>query len=411
MSSNNFAIKLENVSKLYKTKEGVFNSLNNLSFTANASDVIGLIGKNGSGKSTLLNLLSGISKPSSGKIHKRGKYASILDVGFGFHPDLTGRENIFFYSKFIGTNTRYNPDKIDAIISFSELNEFINQPVRTYSSGMYLRLAISIALHSEADILLIDEVLSVGDSEFRIKIHKKINEFKNQGTTIILASHNMNEIQMFCNKAFLLEKGNIVFSGNSFDCIQMYSNTIFSSNEKMLTSETDSSIHELYSWNWEHNNRPGNDIVRIDRISIHPKSGSRIFIESAIIIHVEFEKLIDVYNIQLLLLLHDAQFFPVLYSVTFDDAENSQDAFELYPSEKGKFMYKCEIPEKFLNHGTYNLQLRFGNSSNDEVYIHNKFFRFNVNENPKLKYPKLRDFNVPLKPKFKWEYERLVPSG
>ena len=185
-------------------------------------EVVALIGTNGSGKSTLLKLLTKIIYPNEGTIQTNGKLTSLLELGAGFHPDFSGRENIYFNASIFGLNKREIDDRLEDIIEFSELKDFIDNPVRTYSSGMYMRLAFSVAINVDADILLIDEILAVGDHHFQEKCYKRLDELKEEGKTIVIVTHNMNVVKSFCTRAIWLEEGNIVMDDNPKKVVDEY---------------------------------------------------------------------------------------------------------------------------------------------------------------------------------------------
>lgn len=181
--------------------------LNGISFTVKKGEAVGLIGKNGCGKSTTLKLLTKIIYPDTGTIKMHGRVSSLIELGAGFHPDMSGRENIYLNASIFGLTRKEIDKKVDEIIRFSELEEFIENPVRTYSSGMYMRLAFSVAINVEADILLIDEILAVGDVSFQIKCFEKLKEIKADGTTIIIVSHSLGQIEQICDRAIWIEDG------------------------------------------------------------------------------------------------------------------------------------------------------------------------------------------------------------
>lgn len=209
--------------------------LNNISIEINKGDVIGLIGKNGCGKSTLLKLMTKIIYPDKGKIEVKGKVSSLLELGAGFHPDMTGRENIYTNASIFGLTKKEIDARLDDIINFSELCEFIDSPVRTYSSGMYMRLAFSVAINVEADILLIDEILAVGDSNFQSKCFKKIQELKEEGKTIVIVSHDLGSIEKLCNCTIWIKSGFIEKIGNPKAVIGSYLS--FMENEACINKE------------------------------------------------------------------------------------------------------------------------------------------------------------------------------
>jgi lipopolysaccharide transport system ATP-binding protein len=202
------------------------NILRGISFDIEKGDILGIVGKNGSGKSTLLKLITKIIYPDSGSIEINGKVSSLIELGAGFHPDMTGRENIYINASIYGLTKKEIDSKLDTIIKFSELEEFIDSPIRTYSSGMYMRLAFSVAINVEAEILLIDEILSVGDANFQAKCFRKMQELKNSGITIVIVSHDLHTMKELCNKVIWIESGKIKENGNADIVISKYLNEI-----------------------------------------------------------------------------------------------------------------------------------------------------------------------------------------
>ena len=239
---NNFAINVKNVSKLfYKQNQRTFKeflpalfggrptiesfwALRDVSFEVKKGETIGIIGPNGSGKSTLLKLIAGVSQPSQGKIEVNGKIAPLIELGAGFHPELTGRENVYLNGVILGLSKKKITSKFDEIINFAELWDFIDQPIKHYSSGMYLRLAFAVAVHTDPEILLIDEILAVGDEGFQQKCFARLREFQDQGKTIVIVSHDLTSIQQFSQRAFYIKSGNIAASGKPEEVINSYLN-------------------------------------------------------------------------------------------------------------------------------------------------------------------------------------------
>ena len=205
-----------------RSKKEVREILKDISLTIKQGEVVGLIGVNGSGKSTLLKLMTKIIYPNKGKITTNGKLTSILELGAGFHPDFSGRENIYFNASIFGLTRKEIDSRIQKIIEFSELEGFIDNPVRTYSSGMYMRLAFSVAINVDADILLVDEILSVGDQHFQEKCFKKIEELKEQGKTIVIVTHTMGAVERFCTRAVWLHEGKIRMDGDTKTVVEEY---------------------------------------------------------------------------------------------------------------------------------------------------------------------------------------------
>ncbi|MGB5962074.1 MAG: ABC transporter ATP-binding protein [Coleofasciculaceae cyanobacterium] len=199
-----------------------FWALKDVSFEIKQGDRVGIIGRNGAGKSTLLKILSRITEPTKGSIRIKGRVASLLEVGTGFHPELTGRENIYLNGAILGMSKFEIKSKFDEIVAFAEVEKFLDTPVKRYSSGMYVRLAFAVAAHLEPEILVVDEVLAVGDAQFQKKCLGKMKDVGGEGRTVLFVSHNMAAIRTLCSTAFLLNKGQIICSGNINQCITTY---------------------------------------------------------------------------------------------------------------------------------------------------------------------------------------------
>lgn len=216
-----------------------FWALNDVNFEIKKGDVVGIIGSNGAGKSTLLKVLSRITEPTKGRIELNGRVASLLEVGTGFHPELSGRENIYLNGAILGMSRAEIKNKFDEIVDFSGVERFLDTPVKRYSSGMYVRLAFSVAAHMEPEILVVDEVLAVGDSDFQKKCLGKMNDVsKKEGRTILFVSHNMGAITQLCNRGILLNKGCVTFEGSVNETIEQYQNIKISSIENRFIPNT-----------------------------------------------------------------------------------------------------------------------------------------------------------------------------
>ena len=213
--------------------EDVFWALRKISFIVNEGDSIGVIGHNGAGKSTLLQILSGIYKPDEGTVERRGRIG-LLQLGTGFHPELSGRDNIFLNGIIMGLKKKEIESLYDSIVEFSELERFIDMPIKNYSTGMAARLSFSIAINISPDILLIDEVLSVGDEHFKKKSRLKIDEIRSAGKTIVLVTHSLGEIRNICNRAICLNKGQVVFDGESQEAVNFYLSQVKKNEQKIV---------------------------------------------------------------------------------------------------------------------------------------------------------------------------------
>jgi lipopolysaccharide transport system ATP-binding protein len=203
-------------------KRGELWALHDVSFEVKYGDIIGVIGRNGAGKSTLLKILARITEPTAGRITMKGRVGSLLEVGTGFHPELSGHENIYLYGAILGMDRYEVTRKFDEIIAFAELEKFVETPVKHYSSGMYMRLAFAVAAHLDPEILLVDEVLAVGDASFQQKCLGKMGEVSRGGRTVLFVSHNMSSIQRLCTKALLLDKGQIIATGSAAQVTEQY---------------------------------------------------------------------------------------------------------------------------------------------------------------------------------------------
>ena len=206
-------------------------ALRDVSLAVEPGDAVGLVGRNGSGKTTLLSLIAGIITPTSGRVAAGGRVASLLELGAGFHPDFSGRENVYLNGSLYGLKRRTIDERLDEIVAFAELEKFVDNPVRTYSSGMYMRLGFAVAAHIDADILLLDEVFAVGDEEFQRKCFAKIFEYKQGGGTIVFVSHDAASVERLCRRALLLRNGRVEFDGPAQEAIALY--------HKLLADERD----------------------------------------------------------------------------------------------------------------------------------------------------------------------------
>ena len=237
-------------------------ALRDVSFAVEPGSAVGLVGRNGSGKTTLLRLLSGIIKPTSGHVVVGGRIGSLLELGAGFHPDLTGRENVFLNGSIHGLRRTAIREKLDEIVSFAELEDHIDLPVRTYSSGQYMRLGFAIAAHIEADVLLLDEVFAVGDEAFQRKCFGKIFDFKQRGGTIVFVSHDAASVERLCDRAVLLRDGAVEFDGPTHDAVVAY--------RQLLAGERNPEERAAGLKEW------GGDVARVEGVRlVGPDGGER----------------------------------------------------------------------------------------------------------------------------------------
>ena len=236
----NFVNGIKNLKNITQKKETQdFWALKDVSFDIQQGDRVGIIGRNGAGKSTLLKILSRITPPTKGRIEISGRVASLLEVGTGFHPDLSGRENIYLNGSILGMTKQEIDRKFDEIVTFSEVESFLDTPVKRYSSGMYVRLAFSVAAHLESDVLIVDEVLAVGDSVFQRRCIDKMMAIANEGKTLFFVSHNLSSVSALCDRAILLDKGRVIANGNVSSTIEEYNNLYLLKGQKIDLTKVD----------------------------------------------------------------------------------------------------------------------------------------------------------------------------
>ncbi|MBE5870814.1 MAG: ABC transporter ATP-binding protein [Lachnospiraceae bacterium] len=304
----------EKIIHLSRNRYEIHQVLKGISFEVKKGESIGLIGQNGCGKSTTLKLLTRILYPDSGSIELKGRVSSLLELGAGFHPDLTGRENIIMNASVFGLSAKEIDKRMDDIIAFSELGEAVDDPVRTYSSGMYMRLAFSVAINVDADILLIDEILAVGDVNFQAKCFHKLMEIKGKGTTIVLVSHAMSQIERICDRCIWLQDGMIREEGSPFDLNRDYMNYMCSNrNQGQKTLNASVPKEQEREEECEKEESEKEEKIRIRKVFVTDRLGevkSVFFVGERLQLKLEIEALeqIDDYVIELNLVRADGLF-------------------------------------------------------------------------------------------------------
>jgi lipopolysaccharide transport system ATP-binding protein len=315
-------------------------SLQDINFEINQGDAVGIIGRNGAGKSTLLKILSRVTTPTTGKINIKGRVASLLEVGTGFHPELTGRENIYLNGAILGMRKREIDRKLDEIIDFSGVERYIDTPVKRYSSGMYVRLAFAVAAHLESEILIVDEVLAVGDAEFQKKCLGKMGELsKGEGRTLLFVSHNMGAVHSLCEKGIFLRNGMVMHTGSALSAINKYMSlgilnsrfTIFENRVSPDKSIQVDSIKVLDQRDSEKNELSTGDQLRIV---------------------VSYQVLKAVYNLRVAICLFHEDGIEILSTSDFNFFNNNI-------RKPGYYKSVCNIPNNFLNLGKYRLKVDF----------------------------------------------------
>jgi len=311
-------------------------ALKNVSFRICRGEVVGIIGRNGSGKSTLLKILSRITEPTEGRVRIKGRVGSLLEVGTGFHSELTGAENVYLSGSILGMSGAEIGRKFDEIVAFAEVEKFIHTPVKHYSSGMYMRLAFAVAAHLEPEILLIDEVLAVGDALFQKKCFGKMNEVAHQGRTVLFVSHNMAAVQLLCKTALQLDRGQLVASGDSQSIISAY------------LAESGSIPSEKI---WSREAAPGNEEVRLLSLRVYAEDGNRSGLhQSQYNLYVEMNFISNTTHSALcvgfdLITSHGET---VLRSYQTDLPQE-----EWLKAGNGNHRWRCTIPSGLLNAGVF----------------------------------------------------------
>lgn len=326
--------------KAFNSSQEEFWALKDLSFEIKQGDRVGIIGRNGAGKSTLLKILSRITEPTSGRIGINGRIASLLEVGTGFHPELTGRENIFLNGAVLGMSQVEIKRKFDEIVDFAEVEKFLDTPVKRYSSGMYVRLAFAVAAHLEPEILIVDEVLAVGDTQFQKKCLGKMEDVGTEGRTVLFVSHNMGAISSLCTRGILLSSGNCIADGNLESVVSQYSSSGITSTGEIIDSRDP---------------KPGQK-VKIRKVRIIDKFGlsrSEIYLQDNISIEITFEVLTAGRGYGIAFEVQHTQYGPIFSSTSWDGAPIELRDRKL---ERGTYIANINLPIHLMRGGEYSIK-------------------------------------------------------
>jgi len=329
-------------------------ALRDLNFVVEPGEVVGVIGRNGAGKSTLLKVLSRITEPTIGRAELYGRVASLLEVGTGFHPELTGRENIYLNGAILGMRKTEIARKFDEIVAFSDLEKFLDTPVKRYSSGMYMRLAFAVASHLEPEILMVDEVLAVGDAAFQKKCLGKMGEVAREGRTVIFVSHNMVAMQSLCKRVLWLEQGEIVENGPAGTVVSNYLNKSFggSASSEEVWPDVDSA--------------PGNDSIRLHAIRVRADEGDAsapLTMKTPLSIEVEYWNLQP--ETQLHITLHVYTEHEI---IAFTTGSGLDPTWSDRPMPAGLFRSACHIPGELLNAGRHRFNVLVVKNSSSVIF-------------------------------------------
>lgn len=331
-------------------------SLKDINFEIEQGDAVGIIGRNGAGKSTLLKLLSKVTQPTTGKIYTNGRVASLLEVGTGFNPGMTGRENIFLNGAILGMTKKEIRRKFDEIVDFSGVERYIDTPVKRYSSGMYVRLAFAVAAHLESEILIVDEVLAVGDAEFQKKCLGKMGDVsKGEGRTVLFVSHNMTAVKNLCQKGILLKQGMLAYEGNTTEAILEYQKDYELSNSYYADSQ-ETPI--------------GNENIRVLEFTAKAVNGKIIDVSSGIRVKLSFYNNVPNINLNATFELRNLEELIIFRAVSF--ISKNKD------SRKGVYTVEFDIHPDLLNTGNYYFRVLFGKDQSELLYLAENTIGFEV---------------------------------
>jgi lipopolysaccharide transport system ATP-binding protein len=372
-------------------REKHFFALKDVSFEVRPGDVLGIIGRNGAGKSTLLKILSRITGPTAGRVELIGRTSSLLEVGTGFHPELTGRENVYLNGAILGMTRSEIRSKFDEIVAFSEVEKFIDTPVKRYSSGMYVRLAFAVAAHLEPEILIVDEVLAVGDAQFQRKCLGRMNEIGREGRTVLFVSHNMVALQSLCSRAILLDSGRIIMEGDAASVVSGYLKGTFRSDTDRL---------------WDHpSDAPGNDLVRIRRARVRPLDPSAdgsLTIRTPLVLEFEFWNRVPGTCLNLSLHLVNEAGITVFSSAPVEELE-----WHGRPFPAGLLRSACHVPGDLLNDGMYRVLLRVVKDQGVVLYRHDDILVFYLADSLERRGEWHGKWVGTVRPRLMWETEYL----
>ncbi|MGA1868170.1 MAG: polysaccharide ABC transporter ATP-binding protein [bacterium] len=392
---NNNPYKAKSISKTSSLSNNEFWALKDVSFNVNQGEVLGIIGRNGAGKSTLLKILSQITDPTEGMIRIRGRVSSLLEVGTGFHPELTGRENIYLNGAILGMTRVEIKKKFDEIVAFSGVEKFIDTPIKRYSSGMNVRLAFAVAAHLEPELLLVDEVLAVGDFQFQKKCLGKMKDISGEGRTVLFVSHNLASISNLCSQAMWLEEGKLKKRGPVKDVIEGYTEQKKGNYGEQLWK--DASI------------APGNDKIRLRSVRIISDGAVRsdVDIQKDIYIEIEFWNFKPGSRITTFIHILDKWNVCVLASANMRSINLGHDEWSNQPHPAGIFQTTCILPGNLLNVGFYTLNIYIQTDIKRPQVIAQGVISFMVNDNEGCCKEYSGIMAGVIRPKLKWSTKNI----
>ncbi|MBD2129900.1 ABC transporter ATP-binding protein [Microcoleus sp. ZQ-A2] len=370
-----------------------FWALKDVSFEIKQGDRVGIIGRNGAGKSTLLKILSRITEPSKGRISIQGRIASLLEVGTGFHPELTGRENIYLNGAILGMSKAEIKRKFDEIVTFAEVEKFLDTPVKRYSSGMYVRLAFAVAAHLEPEILIVDEVLAVGDAQFQKKCLGKMEEVGKEGRTVLFVSHNMGTITQLCTRAIQLKSGEITHAGDANSVVAKY----------LMDGNVNSSQIELFINEDKIRKNKKFFFKKITLLESQKNKSSEIDVRYPFYFNLEYEVTQTLTNLELSVCIYTSDGRPVITTCQSDCSPES-----LGIRDVGSYQTSIKFPGMFLMPGSYMVTIAAHEPMVEIFDIHEHILQFSVVETGTKfsKYPKPQEIGVVIT-ELKWLENKL----
>ncbi len=394
------AVSINATANSHETSANFIWAIKDVSFDVKQGEVIGIIGRNGAGKTTLLKVLSRITEPTEGRAEMKGRVRSLLEVGTGFHPELTGRENVYLSSAILGMAKKEIDRKFDDIVDFSGVEKFIDTPVKRYSSGMLVRLGFAVAAHLEPEILLVDEVLAVGDIEFQKKCLSKMGDIGREGRTVLLVSHNMPSIANLCQRAILLDDGKVVKDGQVAEVVQYYLATARSVGGEVVWPDPAQA--------------PGNDIVRLHAVRILQDGieGPRteVDISKETLIQISYWNLQDGALLYPAVTLKDQMGTSVFATSNFKSISLTEDPWCGRPYPCGLFQSVCCIPGNFLNEGLYSVTAIVGKAIFDTQIMKDRVVSFHVYDTGEMRKEFHGGWDGVVRPKLAWHTECIEPT-
>ena len=374
-----------------------FWALKDVSFDVEQGEVVGIIGRNGAGKSTLLKILSRITTPTKGMVELHGRVGALLEVGTGFHPEMTGRENIFLNGSILGMKKTEIEQKFDEIVKFAEIDKFIDTPVKRYSSGMYVRLAFAVAAHLEPEILVVDEVLAVGDAGFQKKCLGKMGDIGREGRTVLLVSHNMPSIVNLCQRAILLNAGLAVTDGPACEVVQHYLAKARSAGGEAAWPDLDKA--------------PGNNLVRLHAVRIFQEGQkgptADVEISKEILLQITYRNLKEGALLYVAIILFDHMMTLVFSSSNGKSISLCDDPWFGRPLPAGYYQSICRIPANFLNEGMYSVTVIVGKGVSETQVKEDNVISFHVHDTGEMRKVFYGGWLGVVRPKLPWLTEYL----